>query len=149
MVDFIPGMALLHLTKGTESLGSGNGSRATTGRRRRHPHSRPVADPVRRHRFESGHANASAATEPPRASSPDSRAPDPEPRTPSSEPRAGEHSEPITCGFCGKPFVEDRSQATCQACPLSKGCGLMRCPHCGYENAKEPGWLSRIKEWIG
>ena len=55
----------------------------------------------------------------------------------------------VTCGFCGREFVEDRSQATCQACPLSKACGLMRCPHCGYENAKEPGWLTRIKEWIG
>lgn len=55
----------------------------------------------------------------------------------------------VTCGFCGQEFVEDRSQATCQACPLSKGCSLMRCPHCGYENAKEPGWLLKLKEWIG
>ena len=78
---------------------------------------------------------------------PDSAAagPHPAPRT----PHPGERSEPTPCGFCGQPFVEDRGQATCQACPLSKGCGLMRCPHCGYENAKEPGWLSRIKEWIG
>ncbi|MFO7894243.1 MAG: hypothetical protein R6U63_10945 [Longimicrobiales bacterium] len=63
------------------------------------------------------------------------------------------HADPgekaVTCGFCGREFVEDRSQATCQACPLSKGCSLMRCPHCGYENAKEPGWLIKLKEWIG
>ena len=62
---------------------------------------------------------------------------------------AGEGPEPATCGFCGSQFVEDPTQATCQACPLhKKGCGLMRCPHCGYENAKEPGWLSWIKERI-
>jgi hypothetical protein len=54
----------------------------------------------------------------------------------------------VTCGFCGLEFVEDRSQAACQACPLSIACGLMRCPHCGYENAREPAWITRIKEWV-
>ncbi len=73
-----------------------------------------------------------------------------EPPAASRQPPAGERSEPtITCGFCGQEFVEDPTQATCQACPLKKSCGLMRCPHCGYENAREPGWISRIKEWIG
>jgi hypothetical protein len=65
-------------------------------------------------------------------------------------PPSGERSEPmITCGFCGQSFVEDRTQAACQACPLSKACSLVRCPHCGFENAKEPGWLAKLKEWIG
>ncbi|MGK7311049.1 MAG: hypothetical protein ACN0LA_02325 [Candidatus Longimicrobiales bacterium M2_2A_002] len=132
MVDFIPGMALLHLTKGTESTGSDSGARyATSGR----------STPSRPRR-----ADGRSATSPTADGDAAPGAPSPEPRA--GEPRAGEHSEPVTCGFCGKPFVEDRGQATCQACPLSKGCGLMRCPHCGYENAREPGWLSRIKEWI-
>ncbi len=65
-------------------------------------------------------------------------------------PRSGEGGGPtVTCGFCGQEFVEDPTQATCQACPLKKGCGMMRCPHCGYENAREPGWITKIKEWIG
>lgn len=65
--------------------------------------------------------------------------------------RAGSSPEPrtvVTCGFCGAEFVEDRSQATCQACPLSRACGLMRCPHCGYENPKQPPWLVKIREWM-
>lgn len=56
--------------------------------------------------------------------------------------------ERVTCGFCGEEFVEDRSQAACQACPLSRACGLVRCPHCGYENPKQPAWITRLKEWI-
>jgi hypothetical protein len=65
-------------------------------------------------------------------------------------PPAADRTKPvIRCGFCGKEFVEDRSQATCQTCPIKKSCGLIRCPHCGYENVPEPGWLRKIKEWIG
>ena len=137
MVDFIPGMALIHLTKGTESLGSGT-RYATNGR--------GTVDRPRRANGRSGSADGRGADR--RSATTPASAGEPVPRVSSPEPRAGEHTEPVTCGFCGKPFVEDRDQATCQACPLSKGCGLMRCPHCGYENAKEPGWLSRIKEWI-
>lgn len=38
----------------------------------------------------------------------------------------------ITCGFCGQPFDPDE-QDTCSACPLHTGCGLVRCPACGFE----------------
>lgn len=54
----------------------------------------------------------------------------------------------VTCGFCGSEFEEDRSQATCQACPLSKACGLIRCQTCGYENPRSPEWLTRIRRWV-
>ncbi len=57
--------------------------------------------------------------------------------------------ETATCGFCGSEFREDRSQATCQACPLSTACGLVRCPNCGYENPRSPAWVTRIKKWVG
>ena len=86
-----------------------------------------------------------------------SRAPRPtsgaarKPRAAATPQREHDHQTPeatVTCGFCGHAFVEDRSQATCQACPLHKACGLMRCPNCGYENPKQPGWIARIKEWI-
>ncbi|MFW5947962.1 MAG: hypothetical protein ACOCUW_05670 [Gemmatimonadota bacterium] len=63
-------------------------------------------------------------------------------------PPAGEPDQPITCGFCGAEFHEDRSQAACQACPLSRACGLVRCPHCGYENTRQPTWITKLKEWI-
>jgi hypothetical protein len=48
------------------------------------------------------------------------------------------------CGLCSAEFDEDRSQPTCKACPLGDGCGLIRCPHCGYENPSTPAWLSTL-----
>lgn len=61
--------------------------------------------------------------------------------------RAPAHTrdDAITCGFCGSRFAEDRSQATCQACPLSRACGLIRCPTCGYENPRPPRWLGWLR----
>ena len=67
---------------------------------------------------------------------------------PAQRSSGGRPAPTVTCSFCGQDFVEDRSQATCQACPLSQACGLMRCPHCGYENPKQPAWIGKLKEWI-
>lgn len=68
--------------------------------------------------------------------------------TPAAGPPVTE-GRAIHCGLCGREFVEDPSQATCQACPLSKACGLVRCPHCGYENPRTPAWIDRVRSWIG
>lgn len=54
----------------------------------------------------------------------------------------------VTCGLCGEEFREDRSQAACRACPLGADCGLVRCPDCGYENPREPGWLVTLQGWF-
>ena len=54
----------------------------------------------------------------------------------------------VTCGFCGSTFVEDRGQATCEACPLSRACGFIRCPECGYENPRPPKWLAAVRRWV-
>ena len=54
----------------------------------------------------------------------------------------------MTCGLCQKPFVEDRAQPTCQACPLSARCRFVHCPHCGYENPVEPPWLGKLRTWL-
>lgn len=51
----------------------------------------------------------------------------------------------MNCGFCGKAFDEDRGQPACRQCPVGSGCGLVRCPHCGYENPGTPGWISFLK----
>jgi hypothetical protein len=53
------------------------------------------------------------------------------------------------CGFCGRTFMPDEGQPTCASCPLSGRCSLLRCPHCGYENAIEPEWLLRVRGWFG
>jgi hypothetical protein len=50
----------------------------------------------------------------------------------------------LVCGFCAREFLEDRGQPACRSCPLSTGCHLVRCPHCGYENPVLPGWLARL-----
>jgi hypothetical protein len=40
------------------------------------------------------------------------------------------------CPLCGRTFVGD--QAGCSRfCPLSRGCNLICCPHCGYSFPKE------------
>ena len=55
----------------------------------------------------------------------------------------------MNCGFCGKAFDEDRSQPACERCPVGSGCGLVRCPHCGYENPGTPGWIAFLKRHLG
>ncbi len=54
----------------------------------------------------------------------------------------------VSCGFCGRPFEEDRAQPACERCPLSVACKAVRCPHCGYENPAvpaAPAWLTRLR----
>jgi hypothetical protein len=55
----------------------------------------------------------------------------------------------VRCGFCAKPFDEDRSQPACRSCPVGSGCGLIRCPHCGYENPGTPGWIAFLQKTFG
>lgn len=55
----------------------------------------------------------------------------------------------MKCGFCGKAFEENRSQPACRQCPVGSGCGLVRCPHCGYENPGTPGWIAFLKRTFG
>ncbi|MHB1194595.1 MAG: hypothetical protein ACYC6F_16340 [Longimicrobiales bacterium] len=55
----------------------------------------------------------------------------------------------MNCGYCGKPFDEDRSQPACRQCPVGSGCGLVRCPHCGYENPGTPGWIAFLRKKLG
>jgi hypothetical protein len=54
----------------------------------------------------------------------------------------------IRCGMCGSDFVEDQSQPACQSCPISRACGLVRCPNCGYENPRQPAWLEKLRRWV-
>jgi hypothetical protein len=51
------------------------------------------------------------------------------------------------CTFCGKEFQEEQAQKGCAACALTKGCQMLRCPHCGYETPREPAWVKRVKSW--
>ena len=55
----------------------------------------------------------------------------------------------MNCGFCGKVLDEDRSQPACRACPVGSGCGLVRCPYCGFENPGTPRWIAYLKKRLG
>ena len=55
----------------------------------------------------------------------------------------------MNCGYCRKAFDEDRSQSACRQCPVGSGCGLVRCPHCGYENPGTPRWIAFLRKKLG
>ncbi|MGC8722397.1 MAG: hypothetical protein ACP5VF_00785 [Acidobacteriota bacterium] len=43
----------------------------------------------------------------------------------------------ITCAMCGRSYDADQSAGACSSCVLiTKGCGRVKCPHCGYENQR-------------
>lgn len=50
----------------------------------------------------------------------------------------------MKCAVCGYIFDEKKSVPSCKACPMSKGCRMIRCPNCGYETPPEDGWLKNI-----
>lgn len=54
----------------------------------------------------------------------------------------------MRCGLCLRNFEEDKAQPTCAACPLSKACRYVRCPHCGYENPAMPTWMRKLRAKI-
>ena len=50
----------------------------------------------------------------------------------------------MKCSLCGFDFNEENVKSSCSACPLSKGCGLIRCPNCGFEMAPEAKWIKKV-----
>jgi Fe2+ transport system protein FeoA len=56
-----------------------------------------------------------------------------------SEPRAYE------CPLCSTDF----KGAECHsACPMSSGCAMVRCPHCGYEFVESGRIVDMLRRWI-
>lgn len=45
----------------------------------------------------------------------------------------------MRCGFCGYEFAEAEGVSGCKNCPVAKGCKMIKCPRCNYENPPEPG----------
>jgi len=53
----------------------------------------------------------------------------------------------MKCSICGHEFDEKTSRSACESCPMSHGgCDLAKCPRCGFENAKQPGWMKKISD---
>ena len=53
----------------------------------------------------------------------------------------------MKCPLCGLKFKEEDGQATCEGCTVSGTCSLVKCPNCGYEVPKEPGFIRQFKKW--
>ena len=51
----------------------------------------------------------------------------------------------MKCSLCGYKFNEKEGKSACQGC-IIKGCGMVRCPNCNFENIVEPKSLKSIKE---
>ncbi len=50
----------------------------------------------------------------------------------------------MQCPLCSLSFSQWEANSICHRCPLARGCGLTRCPRCGYEWAEE----SRLVNWF-
>jgi len=55
----------------------------------------------------------------------------------------------MKCSLCGYQFSEKDAESACSKCTFSKGCGLVKCPNCGFELAPDPDWIKRIKNRRG
>jgi rubredoxin len=53
----------------------------------------------------------------------------------------------VKCALCGLAFAEAEAKRSCRGCPMSGGCGMLRCPNCGYEAPVESGLAKLIKGW--
>jgi Fe2+ transport system protein FeoA len=52
---------------------------------------------------------------------------------------------PFECPLCGTDF----EGASCHsACPMSSGCSMVRCPHCGYEFVESGRFTGMLRRWL-
>lgn len=52
---------------------------------------------------------------------------------------------PFECPLCGTDF---QGAACHSACPMSRGCTMVRCPHCGYEFVESGRFTDMLRRWI-
>ncbi|PKO16974.1 hypothetical protein CVU37_09185 [candidate division BRC1 bacterium HGW-BRC1-1] len=50
----------------------------------------------------------------------------------------------MICPACNHKFDPESSSVGCGACLMHGSCGLVKCPECGYETPREPGFLARL-----
>ncbi len=49
------------------------------------------------------------------------------------------------CPLCGTDFVGAECRS---ACPMSRGCTMVRCPRCGYEFVESGRLVDMLRRWI-
>jgi rubredoxin len=52
----------------------------------------------------------------------------------------------MKCSLCGYEFEEDAAQESCKGCPVSRGCNMVKCPNCGYDEPKEPRLIKALRK---
>lgn len=55
----------------------------------------------------------------------------------------------VTCSLCGTRFDCNEAASSCSGCPISHGCKLIRCPHCGYETPAPTPFTRWLSKWFG
>ncbi|MEA2572058.1 MAG: FeoA domain [Acidobacteriota bacterium] len=49
------------------------------------------------------------------------------------------------CPLCGTDFAHAECRSSC---PMSRGCTMVRCPHCGYEFVESGRFVDMLRRWI-
>ena len=49
------------------------------------------------------------------------------------------------CPLCATDFTGAECHSSC---PMSKGCAMVRCPHCGYEFVESGRFTDMLRRWI-
>lgn len=49
------------------------------------------------------------------------------------------------CPLCGTDFTGAECHSSC---PMSRGCTMVRCPHCGYEFVESGKFTDMLRRWI-
>ncbi|MCS4541501.1 MAG: hypothetical protein HY929_04155 [Euryarchaeota archaeon] len=57
----------------------------------------------------------------------------------------------MKCSLCGYEFKEKEVEEACKGCPslLTKPCGMIKCPNCGYEIPLESRLEKFLKKFRG
>jgi len=53
----------------------------------------------------------------------------------------------MKCPLCGLEFKEQDGLSGCKGCAASRTCSLIKCPNCGYEVPRKPGFVRLFKKW--
>lgn len=52
----------------------------------------------------------------------------------------------MKCALCGYYFEADEMME-CKGCPFTKGCNMIRCPNCGFEEPADAHLVNVLKQW--
>lgn len=51
----------------------------------------------------------------------------------------------MNCPVCGMRFRVEQAKTSCESCPMSKNCMMVRCPNCGFEAVPDKEDMKKIR----